>query len=373
MGAIFSLYEASRGKHAIRTCGCNCGHGHTGHAAAHKQAMPAARGKGKEGEEEELLVLVFKKVVTMNPTWPTAKVVAMHAGRIVGVGDSVEEMAPWLRRAREQSVPVRVDRQFERDFCFPGFVEPHAHPLIGGIALSLPCVAYHDTPSPLGEDIEGCKTKADVLERLREEHRKAKAGVDLLAWGWDPVAMGGHLSRTDLDAIASTDRAICVWDSSMHNGYANSAALRKCHINLAKAASVPGIVFREDGSLDGAFLGIEALYFLMPVMKQAFHPKKLVAGMQYLTELARQNGITTMAEMFLGVFALPLELRLFETFFNDPHTPCRCVAVVAADKACASWGGALPLHREGGREREGAAAPQHRKTHLQQWSKVLHR
>lgn len=46
--------------------------------------------------------------------------------------------------------------------------------------------------------------------------------------------------------------------------------------------------------------------------------------------------------MFLGVFALPLESRLFRAFFNDPSVPMRINVTVGTDKARA-WHGIWPL------------------------------
>ena len=127
----------------------------------------------------------------MDPTWPEATVVAVSAGRIVSVGSSVEDMRPWIQRDHEltRGANVRIDDQtFGDKILLPGFIEPHIHPLIGGVALSLPSVAYHDTPSPHGADIPGCKSRAAVLRKLREaEAELAGSEEDLLAWGWDRI------------------------------------------------------------------------------------------------------------------------------------------------------------------------------------------
>ena len=155
------------------------------------------REQGEQGEKE-FVIYTFSSVVTMNPSWPRAKCVGTYDGRIIVVGDSIDDMQPWLRRASLVENRSRVERCFETRVCYPGFVEPHSHPLIGGTALSLPCVAYHTTPNPFGEAIPGCKNKADVLKRLREEETKLKlsgSDEDLIAWGWDSVAMGGKISH----------------------------------------------------------------------------------------------------------------------------------------------------------------------------------
>jgi len=351
MGAVLTLYEAYSGAYTLKTCGCNNCHGLSGWDACLKQAMPQGeeREQGEQGEKE-FVIYTFSSVVTMNPSWPRAKCVGTYDGRIIVVGDSIDDMQPWLRRASLVGIRSRVERCFETRVCYPGFVEPHSHPLIGGTALSLPCVAYHTTPNPFGEAIPGCKNKADVLKRLREEETKLKlsgSDEDLIAWGWDSVAMGGDLTRKDLDQI-SQERVITVWDCSMHNSFCNTKALEKVHLegsgiwtwwNRRKASRLPGVKFDSDGNLTGVFLGLDATYLLISIFQQLFKVRRMLEAMHYLTELGRQNGITTMAEMYLGVFALPMELRLFSFFYNSPNTPMRVVCTIAADKAVKFFGG----------------------------------
>ena len=183
----------------MHTCGCGraggCNHGHGPDLAfgwdGQNQAMATKK-------EEELIIFRFRKVETMNPSNPEAKVVAVSGGRIVSVGSSMSEMAPWIRAAERKGMRVVVNEDFATKVAYPGFIEPHIHPLIGGTALSLPTVAFHPTPNPYDEnrrDIPGCKTKAEVMRRLKEEEQKltdaGDSDSDLLVWGWDTIAMYG--------------------------------------------------------------------------------------------------------------------------------------------------------------------------------------
>jgi imidazolonepropionase-like amidohydrolase len=76
-----------------------------------------------------ITVFVAKKVVTMDPSQPAATAVAVRDGRILSVG-SLDDMQPWLK-----SAPASIDRTFADKILFPGFIEPHGHPLIGGLSL----------------------------------------------------------------------------------------------------------------------------------------------------------------------------------------------------------------------------------------------
>ena len=59
---------------------------------------------------------------------------------------------------------------------------------------------------------------------MKEVAVKQKEGM-LFYWGWDTVAMGGHLRASDLDLVDQT-RSVLVWDCSMHFAYINSFAIK---------------------------------------------------------------------------------------------------------------------------------------------------
>ncbi|HEV3122893.1 MAG TPA: hypothetical protein VGY53_13355, partial [Isosphaeraceae bacterium] len=166
-----------------------------------------------------ITVFIAKKIVTMDRGWPLATAVAVRNGRVLSVG-SLDDLKPWLDKS-----PHTIDRTFAGKMLFPGFIEPHGHPMIGGASLTRPLLTYLPTPSPYGPPFPGVKTKDEANAKLREYVSKAKSGDEtVLVWGYDVVAMGGdHLSKHDLDKI-STTQPILVWDASEHFVYANSAA-----------------------------------------------------------------------------------------------------------------------------------------------------
>ena len=205
--------------------------------------------------------------------------VATQRSRIVGVGDLKSLMSVWS----EGTYHVRVDRTFEDLVIVPGFIDPHIHPLIGGTAMSLPCVAYHDTPNPFGPDYPRCSSKKDVIERLQLEVEKKiksekcepKSKQDLvrscmIAWGWDSVAMGEHLNRDDLDKV-STIRPVVVWDCSMHLAYLNTCALNALDLNKNKhkISKTDGVMLDPStGELNGQFLGLQAMPIVAPFFRE---------------------------------------------------------------------------------------------------------
>ena len=97
----------------------------------------------------EITVFVAKNIVTMDPSIPNATAVAVSDGRILSVG-SLEDMKPWTDK-----YPTKIDRQFANKVIYPGFVEPHAHPLLAGLLFNKPLLTPSPMPNPWGPAFAG--------------------------------------------------------------------------------------------------------------------------------------------------------------------------------------------------------------------------
>lgn len=273
-------------------------------------------------KSDAITVFIAKKIITMDPGWPSATAVAVRGGKILSVG-SIEDLQPWLK-----SAPYKIDRTFADKILLPGLIEAHGHPVLGGTEMTLPLLTYMPTPSPYGPAFPGVKTKKEALAKLREYVGKAKSGDEtILAWGYDVIAMGGeHLSKVELDQI-STTQPILVWDASAHFVYANSAALTKYKVTRDDTR-INGVKAGPDGEPNGQFLGTTAAQRIMqePVA-QLFQPDVALKSIRFLMDLSRRNGVTTTSELAYGIVSLPLEEILLDKYFNDQATPMRCVVV----------------------------------------------
>lgn len=271
---------------------------------------------------EKITVFVAKKIVTMDPDRPSGTAVAVKGGRVVSVG-TLEDLKPWLDK-----FPHTIDRTFADKILFPGFIEPHGHPVLGGTSLTRPLLTDLPTPNPCGPPFPGVKTKAEANAKLREYVGKAKSPDEtVLAWGYDIIAMGGqHLSKTDLDTI-STTQPILVWDASEHFVYANTAALEKYKVTRDDTKT-NGIMAGPDGEPNGQFLGTTAAQrILAESLSLLVKPDVALKNVRFLMDLSRRHGVTTTSEMAFGAINLPLEEVVFDKYFNDPSSPMRCVVV----------------------------------------------
>lgn len=270
-----------------------------------------------------IIVYVAKKIITMDPSWSTATAVAVQNGKILSVG-SLSDLQPWLAK-----FPYQIDRTFADKILMPGFVEAHAHPLIGGTAMTRPLLTYLPVPNPYGPDFPGVKTKAAALAKLQEYVKNANPNEPLLAWGYDSIAMGSQLDKHELDKISLT-QPILVWDASEHYVYTNSATLKKYNITN-QDTKVNGVMTDPDGQPNGKFMGTTASQFILQkIFPQIMTPESAYKSIKFLMDLSHKRGITTTSELAFGMINFDFEKSLYNKYFNDAANPMRVVIVTDA-------------------------------------------
>lgn len=273
---------------------------------------------------DEITVFVAKKIVTMDPGWPVATAVAVKDGRILSVGETMEDLKPWLDR-----FPYRIDETFADKIIYPGFVEAHGHPTMGGVAVGLKPLSYFPLKNPYGEDFPGVRSREEAFARLKQYVDEAVSPDEtILTWGYDVVAMGGGLpTREELDAISTTN-PIVVWDASEHFVFANSAAITTYGVTNEMVASTIGAGANPDGSSNGQFLGTEAAkIIILKPLSAHLTPEGGLTALRHLGALMQQAGVTTTSDLFYGGVSLPLEEHLTKAFFGSPEGIARVVVV----------------------------------------------
>lgn len=271
---------------------------------------------------KNITVFVAKKVVTMDPSNPVATAVAVSDGKILSVG-SLDDLKPWTDK-----YPTQINRQFENKVLYPGFVDPHEHPLLGGLTATSYPLTHFPLPSPWGKPFPGVKDLPAAIAKLKEY----SAGITdpntpLLAWGYDIIAMKDIPNKQLLDQVSLT-RPIFVWDSSEHNMFLNSAALKKYITNVDEAKKIIGVGVDPDGSLNGQFLGASAApYAIKTAEKDLFSLERVSKALMFSNDLAQQAGITTTTELTFGIFDIDLEKKLMEKFTSSNATSLRIEAI----------------------------------------------
>ena len=229
-------------------------------------------------------ILKASTIITMDEAHPRARALAFDSatGRITAIG-SVGEV-----QAATPGVPVT---DLGDTVLMPGFVEPHSHPLLSGMATQEP--AYWVSPNV------GVATWADVKAIFAKADKERPAGDVLVFNGVDRLLQQAPLpTRTVLDQIFPT-RPVVVIDNSGHGIYFNTATitLMGWTDGHAPADPVGGSFGREaDGvTSNGTAFESGALMMVAGAVLPKAIPHPLHSGALFY-KLMADNGITATSE-----------------------------------------------------------------------------
>jgi predicted amidohydrolase YtcJ len=280
----------------------------------------------------DTVVFSARKIITMNPSRPTATHVAVREGRIVAVG-SLEELCAG-------SAKTTVDDRFSDKVLLPGFVEGHSH-IMEGLMWSLPYVGAGDRRSPEGRLVAGVRDIDAIVARLREaEAQMADPDAPLFAWGFDPLHIGGRmLTRGDLDGV-STTRPIMVIHASFHINNVNTLVLDRAE--LLHATEISGVVTGADGLASGELQGIAARFRVFRVLGgnplssnltpgdvARYAASACVQGVTTITDLHSDLTDETIALYRTATLSDDFRIRLVPALASVSHTPEQAIAKLA--------------------------------------------
>jgi predicted amidohydrolase YtcJ len=271
-------------------------------------ATPATPQSSKDAKNAADSIVLHGRVYTLDSKQPWAQALAIHADKIVAVGDDAT-----IEKFRGPETKV-IDAAGQ--LVLPGFVDCHIHFMDG--ALSLGRV-----------NLEGAKDVAEIQQRLRDYAAKHPGKDWLLGRGWD-YAMFGAAALPDkkyLDELFP-DRPVFLEGYDGHTYWANSKALTLAGITRDTPDPPNGIVVRNPatheatGALKEAAQGIVAK--AAPELTRAERLAALRAGIKW----ANENGLTRVhsAGGDFPQLALydelrrqgDLTLRFYIAYFMDP-------------------------------------------------------
>jgi predicted amidohydrolase YtcJ len=259
-------------------------------------------------------ILTATTVITMDPAVPRAQAVAVSDDRIVAVG-TVEECTAALPGAEVVDTGAAA--------LLPGFVEPHGHPLVSGVATQPPARSIAPWDAPTWADVE--RAFADAIAETDPSEPLWFAGFDaLLHQHPSPKAV-------ELDAIFG-DRVTMISDNSGHAAYFNTALMKQHGWDSAPPADPVASHYgrNPDGSLDGQAFELPAVMAVAgPLMATMANP--LLSGAHYFAVMSR-GGYTSTSDMTYdpkfkaGYEALaaapscPLRVSMWEVSTSDTYT-----------------------------------------------------
>ncbi|MEZ0360084.1 amidohydrolase [Mycobacterium sp. SA01] len=258
-------------------------------------------------------ILTAATVITMDPDQPRAEAVAVTDGLIAAVGSLAQ------CRARCPDAEV-IDTGAAA--LLPGFVEPHSHPVMSGVATQPPARSIAPWDAPTWQDVE--KIFADAIAQTDPATPLLFAGFDAL------LHKRPSPKAPELDRIFG-DRIAVVTDNSGHGAYFNTAVMKQRGWNVNPPADPVGAHFgrNPDGSLNGQ--GFETAVLLAvagPILSQLGNP--LVSAAEYYAWMSR-GGYTSTSDMtydpkFKGAYealatapSCPLRVSMWEMSTTDTY------------------------------------------------------
>lgn len=176
-------------------------------------------------------------------TWANA--VAVEAGRIVAVGGD-DAVAAYLPRAQDV---VDLDGRA----LLPGFIDAHAHPLMGGLERAR-C------------DLTDARTAQECRDLIASYARRHPEREWILGGGWSMDSFpGGRPDRRLLDDV-SPDRPVFLPNRDHHSAWANSAALARAAIDATTPDPADGRIERDTDGAPTGLLHEGAMDLLAPVL-----------------------------------------------------------------------------------------------------------
>lgn len=259
-------------------------------------------------------ILTAGTIITMSDDAPRAQAVAVSGERIVAVG-SVDDCRAVLPDAEVVDTGAAA--------LAPGFIEPHGHPLISGVATQAPARSIAPWDCPTWADVQA--VFADALATTDPDTPLWFAGYDAL--------LHGHPApdAKELDGIFG-DRVALLTDNSGHGIYFNSALIRSYGWDKEPPADPVASHYgrNADGSLNGQGFELPVVTAVTgPLMAQMGNP--LVSAAHYFALMAR-GGYTSTSDMTYdpkfaaGYEALaaapscPLRVSMWEMSITDTYS-----------------------------------------------------
>lgn len=183
----------------------------------------------------EVTLVQAARIHTMDAARPQAEALAFDStGAVLVVGSQAELAARW---------PAARAIDYGDATLVPGLIDAHGHVLGQGQALMI-------------ARLNGARSKAEIIERLRAFAAELPADAWLIGRGWDQNLWPEQdfPSAADLDA-AFPDRPVWLERVDGHAGWANRAALAKATRSLdGDWQPEGGEIFRREGKATGVLI-----------------------------------------------------------------------------------------------------------------------
>ena len=183
-------------------------------------------------------LITARRLHTLDGTQPEANAMLIARDRIAALGTADQ----CRRAARALGLGRPRETDLDGATLVPGFVDPHAHPLMHG-----------QTRSWVDCGPGQARTIPQIIARLQQRGRETPGGSPVRGYGYElhNLEERRHPTRHELDLVAR-DREVYLMNASGHGGVVNSYTLTK-HGVTRETENPPGGEFHRDaeGELTG--------------------------------------------------------------------------------------------------------------------------
>ncbi|TWI09537.1 hypothetical protein IP93_02154 [Lysobacter ruishenii] len=257
----------------------------------------------------KVTVLTASRIHTMDTARPRAQAMAFDdGGAILALGETAALLKQYPKATRIDVGNATVA---------PGLIDAHGH--VAGLGLAR-----------LRADLVDTRSKADVLQRLRDFARDLPPGAWLLGRGWDQNDWPEKHFPTaaDLDA-AFPDRPVWLSRVDGHAAWGNTAAMRIVKRDLRGDWQPDGgqILRDAQGAPTGLFIdaAMDLVESAMPAMDATTTERALVLGMQSAVE----HGLTGVHDAGVSL----TQLQAYQRLADRKAMPLRVYAMADGDGA----------------------------------------
>ncbi len=249
-------------------------------------------------------ILLNGRIRTLDPARPSARAVAMAAGRILAVGDSGD--------LASLAGPDTETLDLEGRLVLPGFTDSHFH--------------YYDWSMGRKQlNLADAASFQECLDRVAEAARHLPEGAWILGQGWNESDWEDARmpTRHDLDH-AAPNHPVALWRCDLHLATVNSPALDKAGIDGNTPDPPDGVIARDASGRPTGILRELAPNLIKAVIHAAGDPGVYEAMVDGIPEL-HTYGVTGIFDVrLMGGVEGPPAFRTWQRIRDEGRLDLRC-------------------------------------------------
>lgn len=250
-----------------------------------------------------------KKIYLMDDAFTIATGVVEDEGKIIEAGDFDDLINKYPQAEKVMN--------YENDYLYPGFVEPHSHPMLTSYILgncTLIDFKYWDF-GKYGE-VPGCLDRQDMMERLKKELVKQEKGA-FLFFGYNQQRHG-KITAKELDQLEDKKPLVLLYGTG-HGAVMNTYAIKEFGFDHV-AKDTFGCGLTDEGDYDGNFTETAYMPYISYLAPVLYNNDNLERGKKLYLENAKVNGVIATAEyMGGGTSGIEKEIEFYKDFDQSDY------------------------------------------------------